>query len=69
MLSWLATTGDSEHLLNWSMALTAMGVLLGGVFGVMSYRSVVKPLERTRQDIERMSSGDLTGRIEASGDR
>jgi len=33
----------------------------------MFSRSIVKPLERARQDIERISSGDLTGRIEISG--
>jgi aerotaxis receptor len=68
VLSWLASSGDSPQLADWSMVLTALGVLLGGVFGVMSYRSIIVPLNRARQDIWRMSSGDLTGRIETHGD-
>ncbi len=67
MLAWLATTGDSESYLNWLMVISAIGVPMAGVFGVVSYRSVVMPLERTRLEIERMSAGDLTGRIVASG--
>jgi len=66
-LAWLATTGDGASYLNWLMAIAAAGVPLAGVFGVLAYRSVVLPLERTRQAIDRVSAGDLTGRIEASG--
>ena len=44
-----------------------MGVPLAALFAVLSYRSVVMPLDRARQDIDRMSAGDLTGQIEASG--
>ena len=66
-LAWLATAGDSTHYLNWLMAISALGVPLAGVFGVLSYRSVVVPLERARQEIDRISSSDLTGRIEAKG--
>jgi len=67
MLAWLATTGDSAFYMNWLMAISVMGVPLAVVFGVLSYRSVVLPLERTRLEIDRMSSGDLTGQIEAKG--
>ena len=49
------------------MAIAAIGVPMAVVFGVVSYRSVVKPLEIATVDIERMSAGDLTGRIVASG--
>jgi len=66
-LAWLATTGDGTTYLNWLMAIAALGVPLAGVFGVLSYRSVVVPLERARQEIDRISSSDLTGRIEAKG--
>jgi len=66
-LAWLATTGDSASYMNWQMAIAAAGVPLAGVFGVLAYRSVVLPLERTRQEIDRVSAGDLTGRIEATG--
>ncbi|MBU1225092.1 MAG: PAS domain-containing protein [Gammaproteobacteria bacterium] len=66
-LAWLATTGDEASYLNWLMAIAAAGVPLAGVFGVLAYRSVVLPLERTRQEIDRVSAGDLTGKIEADG--
>ncbi len=66
-LAWLATAGNSAYYLDWLMAIAALGVPLAGVFGVLSYRSVVVPLDRIRTDIDRMSSGDLTGRIEARG--
>ena len=67
VLAWLASSGDSETYLNWLMAIAAIGVPMAAVFGVVSYRSVVKPLEIATVDIERMSAGDLTGRIVASG--
>ncbi len=66
-LAWLATTGDSAAYVNWLMAIALLGVPMAAVFGVLSYRSVVKPLERTRQEIDRMGSGDLTACIEAKG--
>jgi aerotaxis receptor len=66
-LAWLATTGDSATYLNWLMAISALGVPLAVVFGVVSYRSVVKPLDTARHDIELMSAGDLTGHIVAGG--
>ena len=67
LLAWLATTGDSTFYMHWLMGISALGVPMAAVFGVLSYRSVVKPLENARHDIERMSSGDLTGRIVAGG--
>lgn len=41
--------------------------LLARISGFLIYRSVVTPLERARRDLERMSAGDLTGRIESAG--
>lgn len=67
MLAWLATSDDSGVYLDWLMAISAIGVPMAVVFGVVSYRSVVKPLENATHDIELMSAGDLTGRIVASG--
>jgi aerotaxis receptor len=66
-LAWLATTGDGASYLSGLMAIAAAGVPLAGVFGVLAYRSVVLPLERSRQEIDRVSAGDLTGRIETDG--
>ncbi len=67
VLAWLATTSDSGAYLNWLMGIAAIGVPMAAVFGVVSYRSVIKPLESATSDIERMSTGDLTGRIVANG--
>ncbi|MHB1093202.1 methyl-accepting chemotaxis protein [Thiobacillus sp.] len=67
VLAWLATTNDSGIFLDWLMAISAIGVPMAVIFGVVSYRSVVKPLENATHDIELMSAGDLTGRIVASG--
>ncbi len=67
VLAWLATTRDSGAYLNWLMGIAAIGVPMAAVFGVVSYRSVIKPLESATSDIERMSTGDLTGRIVANG--
>ena len=66
-LAWLATTGDRTYYLDWLMASSAIGVPMAVVFGVLSYRSVVKPLENATDTIERMCAGDLTGRIVAGG--
>ena len=52
----------------WTTAVSSVGMALGLLFGFMLHRAVVVPLERVRHDIERMSAGDLTGKIEASGD-
>jgi aerotaxis receptor len=67
ILAWLATSGDSAFYLNSLMVIAAFGVPMAGAFGVLSYRSVVSPLQNAGHDIERMSAGDLTGRIHASG--
>ncbi|WP_324780775.1 methyl-accepting chemotaxis protein [Thiobacillus sedimenti] len=66
-LAWLATTGDSAAYLDWLMGIAIVGVPMAVVFGVLSYRSVVMPLERVGQAIDQMSAGDLTGRIETKG--
>ncbi|MBU1225091.1 MAG: PAS domain-containing protein [Gammaproteobacteria bacterium] len=57
----------SQSSLNWLMAVAALSVPLVGLFAWMINRCVVVPLEQTRLDIERMSSGDLTGDIEPKG--
>ena len=67
LLAWLATSDANQLFTGWLMAIAALGVPLAAVFAVLSYRSVVMPLDRARQDIAHMSAGDLTERIEASG--
>ncbi|MBW8370597.1 MAG: PAS domain-containing protein, partial [Thiobacillus sp.] len=67
ILAWFATTDANQQYTGWLMSIAALGVPLAAAFAVLSYRSVVMPLDRARQDIERMSAGDLTGRIVAKG--
>ncbi len=67
VLSWLATA-DAQLFANWSMGLSVVGILLGGFFGVMVFRSIINPLDRIHQDIARLSEGDLTGQIDIGGD-
>ncbi|MDA8259514.1 MAG: methyl-accepting chemotaxis protein [Betaproteobacteria bacterium] len=67
-LEVLASLGaGNPSAMNWLMAIAAVNVPLVGLFAWMLYRGVVTPLEQTRLDIERMSSGDLTGDIEPKG--
>jgi aerotaxis receptor len=47
----------------WLVLCSALGVLISLLFGSMVYRATVPPLERARNDIKRMSAGDLTGKI------
>ena len=67
ILAWLATSEANQHLTGWLMAFAVLGIPLASLFAVMIYRIVVTPLERAQKDIERMSTGDLTGGILANG--
>uniref|UniRef100_E6QR54 Aerotaxis receptor n=1 Tax=mine drainage metagenome TaxID=410659 RepID=E6QR54_9ZZZZ len=51
-----------------SVTVSVMGLLLSVLFGVTFYRSIVTPLERVRHDIDRMSAGDLSGKIVSDSD-
>ncbi|MBI3432566.1 MAG: PAS domain-containing protein [Hydrogenophilales bacterium] len=66
-LAWMLTTEVNQALTGLLITIALLGMPLAVLFGVMCHRIAVVPLERTREDIERMSSGDLTGRINASG--
>ncbi|MET3133024.1 aerotaxis receptor [Oxalobacteraceae bacterium GrIS 1.11] len=44
-----------------------LGMVLAGLSGLMLQRAAVAPMERACRDIERMSAGDLTGKIDAGG--
>ncbi|HJV53902.1 MAG TPA: methyl-accepting chemotaxis protein [Noviherbaspirillum sp.] len=52
------------------LAVTASGagLLLAILFSFLLHRDVVLPLERARRDIDRMSAGDLSCKIESAGD-
>jgi len=60
------TAGNADYAA-WSRAAGALGVLLAGLSAVLLYRDAVTPLARIRQDVERMSVGDLTGKIASDG--
>jgi aerotaxis receptor len=67
ILAWLATNEANQAFTGWLITNAGLGVPMAVLFGVMCYRIVVVPLERVRDDIGRMSAGDLTGKIVASG--
>ncbi len=69
VLASLAGGSAGNPYLGWIVAIGVLGVPLAVLFGVLSYRAVVLPLERTRREIERMSSGDLTAGIVGGGIR
>lgn len=59
----LITTLSGQQQAVWSITIPIIGSMLSILFGFMFYRSIVKPLERVRRDIDRMSAGDLSGKI------
>ena len=67
ILAWLLRTEANQAMTGWLILIGSLGVPLAVLFGMACHRIAVVPLERTREDIERMSSGDLTGKINASG--
>ena len=64
-----ALAGLGMHASNALVAaLGAAGMVLAVIGGMLLFRDVVLPLERFVADIDRMSTGDLSGGIAASGD-
>ena len=51
-----------------SMAISGAGMLLATLFFFLLIRDIVTPLERAKQDIDRMSAGDLSCKIHVEGD-
>ncbi|MBW8328973.1 MAG: PAS domain-containing protein [Thiobacillus sp.] len=66
-IGWMLAVETGHALASWLEVAAAVGMPLAIVFGILCHRLVVVPLDRTRNDIDRMSSGDLTGLIHASG--
>lgn len=58
----------SQQFTGWSITVSTLGIALSLLFGYLLYQAAIVPLERARCDIERMSAGDLSGRIDAEGD-
>jgi aerotaxis receptor len=64
----LFSASGNQQFDAWSIAASVLGIVLGLVSGFLLYRAVVVPLRNVKQDIERMSAGDLSARIDANGD-
>jgi len=64
LLSWLAPQAAS----GWAGASTALGALLAMFLGLTLRSGIVNPLAHMLDEIERMGSGDLSGKIVARGD-
>ena len=63
---WLGISeGASEHMA--AVAFSVVGLVVSLVSGYLLHRGIVAPLERARHDIDRMSAGDLSGKIEVTG--
>jgi len=58
---------ELTHAGDWSATLTVLGILTAIIGGLMMHRAVVAPLAQAKKDIDRMSAGDLSGRIHANG--
>jgi aerotaxis receptor len=68
LLAWLVPPAAAQALAGWSIAAAVLGALLAAVFGMSLHSAIVRPLKDALHDIDRMSSGDLSGKIVAHGD-
>ncbi|MBC7859968.1 MAG: PAS domain-containing protein [Burkholderiaceae bacterium] len=64
----LAAASAGAEYMGWAIAICALGMVAAGLSGWMLYGSAVSPLDQVRRDVERMSAGDLSGKIDARGD-
>jgi aerotaxis receptor len=67
MFAWALRGGANANLAGCAIAVAVLGVILAAAFGIVIYSSIVTPLKNASADIEQMSSGDLTGKITATG--
>ena len=67
ILAWSLADGANGKLAGWALAVALTGAMVAIVSGLLHYRGVALPLKQALGDIEQLSSGDLTGRIAASG--
>jgi aerotaxis receptor len=51
-----------------ALAISATGLALAALFALLLHHEVVVPLEHARRDLDRMSAGDLSCKIESSGE-
>lgn len=59
---------NSKPSEGWLLSISVTGLMLSVLFGFLFYRSIVKPLQHVKADIDRMSAGDLAGKIYADSD-
>jgi aerotaxis receptor len=67
IFAWTLQDSANAILAGWAITVAILGAICAIVSGFMIHSSVVAPLKHALGDIEQMSSGDLTGRIMASG--
>ncbi|MGV8897739.1 MAG: methyl-accepting chemotaxis protein [Burkholderiaceae bacterium] len=68
IFAWSMQGGASLNLAGWAISVAIVSVILTVFFGLMLFKSIVAPLKNVSMDIERMTSGDLTGKITAKGE-
>lgn len=64
-LSWRAISSDGAAIAPWAAAAALLCAITSLALIPLLYRGIVLPLQRARRDIERMSNGDLSGKIDA----
>lgn len=67
IFAWTLQGGANSNFPGLAIAAAMLGVILTVFFGIVLYKSIVAPLKHALGDIERMSAGDLTGKIMATG--
>ena len=71
-MAWMAVAIPAEGWLRYVPTVAACsalaGVLLAFGGGIALNRTLIRPLHAARQAIDRMTAGDLSGRIHAGGD-
>ena len=60
-------SSDSKGGVGWPSIIAGLGIITSVLFGFLIFRAAVHPLARIQRDIERMSAGDLSGPIKATG--
>lgn len=68
IFAWSMQGGVSLNLAGWALIVATLSVILTVFFGLMLFKSIVAPLKNVSIDIERMTSGDLTGKIMTKGE-
>ncbi|MGV8893705.1 MAG: methyl-accepting chemotaxis protein [Burkholderiaceae bacterium] len=67
VLSWRTMNLDGTAMAPWAAAAALLCAITSLAVIPFLYRSIVLPLQRAQRDIERMSAGDLSGKIDADG--